>query len=966
MTGKGDDMQENELISGFRVTRIRTVSEIGGTLVEMEHEKSGASLCWLDRPDPNKAFSIAFKTLPEDSTGTFHILEHSVLCGSDRYPVRDPFVELLKSSVQTFLNAITFPDKTVYPVSSRNDRDFLNLIDVYLDAVLHPAIYRRPEIFRQEGWRYEGEGEDLCYQGVVFNEMKGAFASPETVLENELDRLLFPDNCYRHVSGGDPKDIPDLTYEQFLSNHKKFYHPSNARISLVGSVDLPAVLGKIDSYLCAYDRRPASFPIPMQKPVASETRVVPYEIGEDEPEEERAIVACATLLGTFDDAERDFAASILAEYLTGDNDAPLKRAVIDRGLAHQFSVFIDDGRQQSTLCWKAMDTGRDRLPALKETVRETVSRIVNEGLDRDRLEACFRRYAFELRDREDGDAPRSLLEALDLLDTWLYDGDPMDGLVVEPALNAIEAKLHTDFFERLLSELFLENEHTATVVLVPSRTLGEKKREAEQARIWKESAAWTDADRKRLSAEAESLRKWQQTPDSEEGLASIPMLKVSDLADRPEPLHMRETQRNGMTVLRHALPGETMYFKAFFAANDLTADELPVLSVLCRLLGDLGTARHDRRALPLAIKKTIGRLDISPTVLPGSDPKHCRVMLTASVVCLPEQAEEAAALLGEILTETRWDDVDLVREKLRQISIGAKLALPAEGNRYGLMRVSSYYAAHGMANERIGGISFVQWLKQTIEANAYEDLLREMRDMATRLITRARLTFSCSEAMPDAAVDAFTGMLPPGGMPNAAEATYPLPGMRQEGVVIPAQIGFAVAGSNLFLHDKAYSGHFPVLANVLNYTYLWSEIRVQGGAYGCGFGARDSGNLFFFTYRDPQTARSLEVIQNAASFIRAFAAEKPDLTGAILSAVSVFDPLRSPEEKMTAAENRRFRGITDAEIVRRYRQLLETRPEDLVALCDALDDVARDRAICVVAGREQIDACDLLTSVIGI
>ena len=954
------------MIAGFRVTRIRTLEEIGGTLVEMEHEKSGAELCWLDRPDSNKTFSIAFKTLPEDSTGVFHILEHAVLCGSLKYPVKDPFVELLKSSVQTFLNAITFSDKTVYPVSSRNDRDFLNLIDVYLDAVLHPAIDQKPEIFRQEGWRYEGEGKDLCYQGVVFNEMKGAFASPETVLENELDRVLFPDTCYRHVSGGDPKDIPDLSYERFLFNHRKYYHPSNARISLVGSVDLPAVLETIDSYLCVYDRQPVRFDIPMQQPVASETRVVPYEIGEDEPEEERAIIACATLLGTFDDAERDFAASILADYLAGDNDAPLKRAVIDRGLAQQFSVAVDDGRQQSTLCWKAMNTEQDRLPALVETVRETVSGIVAEGLDRDRLEACFRRYAFEMRDREDGDAPRSLLEALDLLDAWLYGGDPMDGLIVEPSLNAIEQKLHTDFFERLLKELFLENEHTATVVLVPSRTLGEEKRAAERKRLQTERAAWTDADRRRLREEAESLRRWQQTPDSEEALASIPMLKLSDLADRPEPLCMRETERNGITVLRHALPDETVYFKAFFEANDLTADELPVLSVLCRLLGDLGTERHDRRALPLAIKKTIGRLDISPTVLPGSDPKHCRVMLAASAACLKEQAQDAAALLGEILTQTLWDDVDLVREKLRQIAIGAKLALPAEGNRYGLMRVASYCTAHGMANERIGGVSFIQWLKQTIDGEAYDDLLRAMRQMAARLMTRERLTLSCSESMRDAALDALIDVLPSGEASRTDAAAYPLPGVRQEGIVIPAQIGFAVTGSNLFLHEKPYSGCFPVLAGILNFAYLWSEIRVQGGAYGCGFGARDSGNLFFYTYRDPQPGRSLDVFNGAAAYIRAFAAEQPDLTGAILSAVSALDPLRSSEEKMTTAENRWFRGIAEEEIVRRYRQLLETRPEDLIALCDALDDVTRDRAICVVAGREQIDACESLTSVLSV
>ena len=613
-------MQKNDVIHGFRIERVRPVEGLSATLWEMTHEKTGAALCWVDRKDANKAFSIAFKTLPTDSTGVFHIIEHSVLCGSDRYPVKEPFVELLKSSVRTFLNAFTYPDKTVYPVSSRNDRDFLNLIDVYLDAVLHPLIYHKPEIFRQEGWRYEGEGESLCYQGVVFNEMKGAFASPQTVMYNEIQRLLFPDNCYRHVSGGDPQCIPDLTYEQFIASHKKHYHPSNARISLVGSIDVDAVLGKIDSFLSAYERQEADFTIPMQRPAAQVTEEVPFEIGADEPKDGRAIIASATLLGTFETAERNYAASVLSDYLAGDNDAPLKRAVIDRGLAQDFSIELDDSMQQSYLFWQAMNTDADRREALETTVRETLEKLVAEGLDKERLTACFRSFAFRMRDRE-GEAwlPRSLNEALSLLNTWLYGGDPMDGLTVEAPLKALEEKLSGDYFDRLMRELFLDNTHTAIVVLVPSETLGKEKREKEAARVSAEAAAWTDVDRERIRAQAESLKLFQQTPDSEEALRTIPMLKLSDLTDRPEPLLTERTERNGVTVLRHTVGTELALFRTHFAADDLTLDELPALSVLCHVLGSMATKRHSRAALPLAVKNTIGRLDFSPTVYQGSD-----------------------------------------------------------------------------------------------------------------------------------------------------------------------------------------------------------------------------------------------------------------------------------------------------------------------------------------------------------
>ena len=962
-------MQKYDTVCGFTVTDVREIREIGGTLVEMRHEKSGAQLVWLDRPDENKTFSIAFKTLPEDNTGVFHILEHSVLCGSDRYPVKEPFVELLKSSVQTFLNAITFSDKTVYPVSSRNDRDFLNLIDVYLDAVLHPAIYHKPEIFRQEGWRYEGEGDALCYQGVVFNEMKGAFSSPQEILYNEMQRLLFPDSCYRFVSGGDPKCIPDLTYEQFLANHRKYYHPSNARISLIGSIEVTPVLSKIDSFLAAYDRQEADFAIPMQGPIEKVTRVVPFEIGENEPTENRAIIARATMLGRFDEKERCFAAAVLSDYLTGDNDAPLKRAVIDKGLAEDFSVSSDDTMQQITIGWSALNTDESRLDELNAVVRDTLTKIVTDGLDRERLCACLHRFAFNMRDREGKGFPRGLEEAILMLDTWLYDGDPAEGLMVEDALEALEARVDSGFFEALIKELFLDDSHTATVVLVPSVTLGAETREEEAARVRAESALWTDADRERVRREAEALKLWQQTPDSEEALKTIPMLKISDLSDRPEPLCMTESVREGVPVMNHTVGSEIAFFKTHFAADDLLPDDLPVLSVLCRMLGSMATKRHSRAALPLAIKNTFGRLDFVPAVLPGKDPEHCRIMLTASAACLKEQAGDASALLGELLTETVWDDTDLLRDVLKQMAVGAKMSLAGDGIRYAMMRVASYRTAAGTANEHIGGITFVQWMNRTLEQGdeALRALLAEMHRIAEKLVTRERLTVSRSEAMPESEADALIGMLPVCGQTPQAQASFPLSEAKQEGILIPAQIGYAVTGSNLYLHDKTYHGSIPVLTNVLNFLYLWNEIRVQGGAYGCGFVGRDSGDIAFYTYRDPQPARSLGVFKRAADFVRSFCASSPDLTGPILSSVSTLDPLRNSQEKIAAAEVRRFRGISEEEVVARYRTLIHTTPQDLLALCGALEDITADNAVCVAAGKDLLDTCqDTLKNVISI
>jgi Zn-dependent M16 (insulinase) family peptidase len=962
-------MQLNEVIQGFQVKRIRPLEELNARLVEMEHLGTGAKLCWLDRPDKNKAFSIAFKTLPEDSTGVFHILEHSVLCGSDRYPVKEPFVELLKSSVQTFLNALTFPDKTVYPVSTRNDQDLLNLMDVYLDAVLHPAIYHKPEIFRQEGWRYEGEGDQIGYQGVVFNEMKGSMASPMSVMAHETNALLCPDNCYRFNSGGDPACIPDLTYEQFIANHRKYYHPSNSRISLVGSVDLEPVLKKIDSFLSAFTRQEADFPIPMQEPVEAVTRVIPYEIGPEEDPEKRALIGATKLIGAYDETEKLFAAAVLTDYLAGDNEAPLKRAVLDSGLAQDFTLELDSGVQQAVLSWIAMNTEQENLEALRKLLRDTLTKIAEEGLDKDRLSACFHRYAFNKRDREGGWAPRSLLEAVGMLDTWLYGGDPAEALLVEPALMALEAGLENGLFERLVRELFLEDAHTVTVVLVPSRELGAEKREKEAARVRAEIARWTEADRARQKEQAESLRIWQQTPDSPEALASIPMLKLSDLAEKPEPLKMTETVKAGVPVMKHTAGSGIAFLRAHFLASDLTPEELSKLAMTCQVLGSMATKKHSRAALPLEIKNILGRVSFVPSVLPGSDPLHCRVMLTVSAACLAELGGRAAELLAELLTETLWEDADLLRDVMQQASVAAKMTLAGNGINYAITRALSYQTAHGAAGEAIGGVTFLRWLDKTLTAGdeALKTLLADMAGLMKKLVTRERLTVSVSEAFGEADLDRFLSLIPACGAAPAAEAAYPLSGVRREGIVIPAQVGFAVMGTSFALHGRKYSGSIPVLANVLNYMYLWNEIRVQGGAYGCGFIGRDTGDAAFYTYRDPQPVRSLGVIARAADFLRQFCAAAPDLTGFILSSVSTLDPLRTPEEKISAAETRRFLGIPQEEMDRRYAALIHTTPQDLLALAGILEDIAGDDAVCVAAGKDLLDACgDRITETITV
>ena len=843
-------MQIGSSIHNFRITNVRSLPEMNCSLWELEHEKTGTLLVWLDRADENKTFAITFKTIPEDSTGVFHILEHSVLCGSNKYPVKEPFVELLKSSVNTFLNAMTYPDKTVYPLSSRNNKDFLNLLDVYMDAVLHPAIYQKPEIFRQEGWRYElREGQDPVYQGVVFNEMKGAYASADAVLEHAMNRLMFPDNCYSAESGGHPEHIPDLTYEQFIANHRKFYHPSNSRIILSGSVDLDSTLAHIDSYLKDYDRHVADFQIPMQAAVPYREERTIYEIGAEKSAFNRTIVSCGCMLGRFDEQEKLYAATVLKDYLAGDNDAPLKHAVLSAGLGQDVKVQLHDGIQQNWISWEVWNTDEKKVDEIKAVVNRVLTDLAENGLDKGRLEACFNRFAFQLRDKDGGWASRSLSEALTMLDSWLYGGDPAQYLLTEDVLNALEAKLDSAYFADLIRTLFLENPHKAMSVLVPSQTLGKEKQEKEATRVAAECAVWTDADRVRIEAEGKTLAAWQQTPDTPEALNSIPVLKLSDIDPTPEKLPVTVSETNGITVLTHDIQNGLTYLNLHFDVSDLSMKELPVASLLTKLLGKLPTVNYSSAQLQMLTKQKVGKLRFIPNVYSG---KKASVHLGAEMVCLANQGETAVALLCEILTETLFEDKLLLKNLLNQIMMQLQMEFVGAGHQYAMTRACSMLTGPGAAKEAMVGSSFIQWVKAQCAADdgQLDEIAAQLKAVAGKAFCAKRLTVSLSSNA-EKLIDPVLRAFPKGSASGSAQLTPNT--TDQIGLPIPAPIGFASKASNIKNYGGSFQGSIYVLTNVLNFSYLWNEIRVQGGAYGCGFAGRDDGDMFFYTYRDPIT-----------------------------------------------------------------------------------------------------------------
>ena len=584
-------MKANDIIHGFSVTRTAPAPDCGSELIEMQHIKTGARLVWLKNSGENKLFSVAFKTPPTDDTGIFHILEHSVLGGSEKYPVKEPFLELMKGTMNTFLNAMTYPDKTVFPVSSRNDTDFMNLTRVYLDAVFAPAIYYNPNIFYQEGWHIEmrSSSDTPVYKGVVFNEMKGAMSSVYSRMESDMMQALYPDSCYRFESGGLPESIPDLSYEQFIQGHKTYYHPSNAYIYLDGPVDIDSVLELIDGeYLCRFDKREVENDIPVQEPIAPTVKKSYYEISPDEEESNHTYYLIGKVLGSWQDREKITAASVLGEALTGSNDAPLKRALLDTGLCLDVSLEVSDGIMQPFGCIAINNTDEENCGNLKETLRSAVSELCEKGIGSELLTAAINRLEFRYRA---GGEPRGLTRNINALSAWLYGGDPLLYLEMGEVFDSLRAKTESGYFEELLRQWLLEEEGTAELYLLPSRTYGDEQKADEAKRL----AAIVDGlaceEKDVIVEQNRKLDEWQQSVDTAEQLATMPHLAISEVGEEPLSFDTEVTDINGITVLRHPSSDEGIAaVSLYFSLADCTEEELSAAAAMSELLGELPTA----------------------------------------------------------------------------------------------------------------------------------------------------------------------------------------------------------------------------------------------------------------------------------------------------------------------------------------------------------------------------------------
>ncbi len=947
-----------KMIHGFREVRARALPELSATLHEMEHQKTGAKLAWIERDEENKTFGVAFTTLPENDTGVFHILEHSVLNGSDRYPVKEPFVELLKNSLNTFLNAITFPDKTVYPVSSKNPQDFLNLMGVYLDAVFHPLIYSRPEIFEQEGWHYEfDESGAPSYKGVVFNEMKGAMASVDELGAQAVQTALFPDNCYQYNSGGDPISIPDLSYEAFVNTHRRFYSPSNAFIFLDGAMDIDKVLSIIDGeYLSKFERGERIAPPVPQKPVRK-NETVEFELSPNEPEDGRTRMIWGKVAGMYDQRERLTALEALSEVLCGNNQAPLCKAVLSKGLAEEVTLSMMGEVLQPWLQLEAKNMKAADVDTVRSILREELERLAKEGLDKEQLTAVLTNMEFKERERDLGHAPMGLVLSISMLNSWQYGGDPAQSLEVGDLYDKLRARVGEGYFESLIKEVLLENPHSCEIVMKPSRTAGEERRAKEQARLTKENTAWTAEEKAKKIARMEEFHRLQKREDTPEDLATLPKLTWEDIPKEPETLPMEETSFHGLPVLLHKTATNGIIYSAlYFDADGLSETELSTLALLCQLFGELPTRRHTVEQLQNEKKLLCGQLEFAPTVLPRG--KDTVLKLTASFSALEKNVEKASDLVTELLTETVFEDEKAIRDLLRQTKTGLQQMTVMAGNSIAINRVWAQFSPTGVATEAVGGFAMYQWLKAQDESWNWEELKAALSGLCGRLVRKNALTVSVTNSTCACAADlaARLSAALPSGEEKIGGAKLTAWGVKREGIAIPADISFAVLGGEL---SEEYTHSWQVAAHVVTYSYLWDVIRVQGGAYGTGMKVGDTGLVTCHSYRDPSGALSLEKYRKAPEFLRSFSQSGPDMTAALVGTVASLSPLLSPRLKGSTADAYYWKGVTWETRLARWKMLLNTTPQQLSRIASQLEKTLESGGVCVVAGQKQLDGCGL-------
>lgn len=954
------DLAEYEILDEHRVEDVQSDGFI------LRHKKSGARIAILSNNDDNKVFYIGFRTPPEDETGVPHIIEHTTLCGSKKFPVKDPFIELAKGSLNTFLNAMTYPDKTVYPVASCNDQDFKNLMDVYLDAVFNPNITKYEEIFKQEGWHYEltGKDDELKINGVVYNEMKGAYSSPDEVLSSQIYRSLFPDNTYSKDSGGNPEYIPKLTYEAYLDFYHKYYHPSNSYIYLYGDMDVVERLEWLDKeYLSLYDYKKVNSEINKQ-PAFDEIKNVEaqYSITMDDSQENKTYLSYNRVVGDTLDKMLYQAFDVLDYALVSSPGAPVKQALIDAGIGDDVYGSYDAGILQPVFSFVAKNANASQADEFENIIENTLKEIVKTGINKEALLAGINSSEFKFREADFGQFPKGLLFGLNCLDSWLFDDmKPFIHLECLGTFAKLRKAVDTDYFEKLIQEYLLDNTHGSSVTVKPKRGLGNEREEALAKELSDYKASLSDEEIKKLIEDTEHLKKYQEEPSPDEDLRKLPMLTRADMKKNAMPFSNIEDELLDVKVVRHDIESNGIdYISFLFDAGDFAQSELGYLGFFTNALGLVSTEKYSYTDLANATNIYTGGISTGTASHPDiKDRNNFVFKFEVKLKVLEKNLDKALELMEQMLLTSDFTDTKRLGELVAQIKARLQANLSSSGHLVAAMRSMSSFSRYALYQDELKGIAFYRSICR-IEKELSESpksVSDKLAAIARKLFARNRMLISFtgnSEAYGNAKLSlekVIAGFNKMSAIGNQAEVHF---NTAKEAFIDASQIQYVAKTGDFICEGYEYTGALRLLRIILSYDYLWINVRVKGGAYGCMNTFLRSGESYFVSYRDPNLSDTLDVYDRIPEYIKSFSPDERDMTKYIIGTFSALDTPMNPEAKGSRSLSAYLEGITYEQIQKERNEILNAQPEDIRRLADLVEAVLKKDSICVIGNENMI------------
>lgn len=954
------DLAEYEILDEHRVEDVQSDGFI------LKHKKSGARIAILSNNDDNKVFYIGFRTPPEDETGVPHIIEHTTLCGSKKFPVKDPFIELAKGSLNTFLNAMTYPDKTVYPVASCNDQDFKNLMDVYLDAVFNPNITKYEEIFKQEGWHYEltGKDDELKINGVVYNEMKGAYSSPDEVLSSQIYRSLFPDNTYSKDSGGNPEYIPKLTYEAYLDFYHKYYHPSNSYIYLYGDMDVVERLEWLDKeYLSLYDYKKVNSEINKQ-PAFDEIKNVEaqYSITMDDSQENKTYLSYNRVVGDTLDEMLYQAFDVLDYALVSSPGAPVKQALIDAGIGDDVYGSYDAGILQPVFSFVAKNANASQADEFESIIENTLKEVVKTGINKEALLAGINSSEFKFREADFGQFPKGLLFGLNCLDSWLFDDmKPFIHLECLGTFAKLRKAVDTDYFEKLIQEYLLDNTHGSSVTVKPKRGLGNEREEALAKELSDYKVSLSDEEIKKLIEDTEHLKKYQEEPSSDEDLRKLPMLTRADMKKNAMPFSNIEDELSDVKVVRHDIESNGIdYISFLFDAGDFAQSELGYLGFFTNALGLVSTEKYSYTDLANATNIYTGGISTGTASHPDiKDRNNFVFKFEVKLKVLEKNLDKALELMEQMLLTSDFTDTKRLGELVAQIKARLQANLSSSGHLVAAMRSMSSFSRYALYQDELKGVAFYRSICH-IEKELSESpksVSDKLAAIAKKLFARNRMLISFTgnnEAYGNAkpslekVIAEFNKMSAVG---NQAEVHF---NTAKEAFIDASQIQYVAKTGDFICEGYEYTGALRLLRIILSYDYLWINVRVKGGAYGCMNTFLRSGESYFVSYRDPNLSDTLDVYDRIPEYIKSFSPDERDMTKYIIGTFSALDTPMNPEAKGSRSLSAYLEGITYEQIQKERNEILNAQPEDIRRLADLVEAVLKKDSICVIGNENMI------------